>query len=217
MASSEPPKDCLTVVYQYARIVGVFISLFMAYLALWGDKARERWAGPKLILCPKNLDGDQLNPEQIKGSKHGPTWRYYLDVVNRRTWVLAKEVQVRCTKAFIKQLDDTYTEQPFEYPVAFKWTTKEGKEDWNASFKGSYLCDLGTLRKESASFVLSVRTDVHGFPSTVTRDQSIRYNFEIDASNFLSKRPLCLQIDWDGEWSSDRTELAKHLLVKIIR
>jgi len=216
MAPSEPSKDTLTVVYQISKIVSAAATVLVAILAIWGDKVRERLAGPKLELHPKNLQGDRLNPDVIESHKHGPTMRYYLDVVNRRTWVLAKEVQVRCTKAFIKRPDGTYTEQPFEYPAAFKWTTDEGYVVWKASFKESYRCDLGQLREGSGSFVLSVRTAAPGFPSTVTPGQSIRYNFEIDASNFLSKRLLCLQIDWDGEWRSDRSELAKHLVVKII-
>ena len=215
-SSSLPKQNGFDVAHRISQIVAAVATVFVAILAIWGEWFRARFAGPKLELCPRNLDGDRLQPERID-SKHGPTMRYQLDVVNRRTWTRATDVQVRCTRAFCRRPDGEYTEQPFEYPATLKWTTDEGEIVWKASFKKSYRCDLGHLREADPVFTLAVRTGPPGFPNTMAPNQSVRYDFEIDATNFVSRQPLSLQIDWDGMWTPHRIQLATHLVVKVIR
>ncbi|MCF8098441.1 MAG: hypothetical protein K9K65_11410, partial [Desulfarculaceae bacterium] len=76
--------------------------------------------------------------------------------------------------------------------------------------------DLGHLAEHEDHFVPGIFWTPNNFDGFVRKNETVRYTFEIDAENFASKEPFCVEISWDGFWVIDANEMNNHLVVKVV-
>ncbi|MGD0382315.1 MAG: hypothetical protein ABSA77_02260 [Thermoguttaceae bacterium] len=192
-------------------IISLIIQAFVAIgtiavviVAIWGELLRP---GPKLEIILENT----------KGVIHGCSIHYQLKIINKRTRITAKNVQVHCTAIAKKRPDGSFSDEQMLYSLPLNWAPAEctGLE---TTFVSENLCDLGHVSEVSKQFMLAARyfwTDK--YPGIIHANEAMRVRLHILSHNFKSKKPFDIEISWDGVWLNNLEEMAKHLIIKQVK
>lgn len=197
-----------------------FLLASLAFAAIYGDILKNRWAGPRLGLIIQQNKGHftyfNVNDGTDRPMKQLAIF-YHMKLVNARKHVPAKKVRVLMSGSFKKQKDGSFLKGPLGGPIQMQWVPAELHNlDPFPTVMQTRSVDLGYLGEGSMYFVPGITWRPNNFQGNVARNQVVRYTFDIDAENFTSKQPFCVEVSWDGRWEPDIDEMTKHLLVKEI-
>ena len=198
------------VVTAIAQVLAALGTIAVAVLAIWGDKVRGALAGPKLTLALRDVRGNLTTRANQKRTIY-----YHLKVTNHRRWSPAKFVRVLVTAIEKKRADGTFFPEPLVAPLQLTWAYP-GFHELLPTIAVQDICDLGFLDEDSQRFMLPLYIVPNNFRGFVEPGQSMRITIRASAHNFESKKPLGLEISWDGQWSSDMDEMQRHLVIKEI-
>ena len=190
-------------VIQAAVAVG---TLLLAFIAIWGDRIRSRYLGPKLKVSLLNPWGE-LNP-----LNDGRQCRnYHLKVTNNRQGTPAHNTQVLLMKIFRSAANGALVDKSFSGPLQLTWQFPQYHPQLLSIGPGR-LCDLGRMIYGSP-FELMLYFTPNNFTKDVEANQKIQVEVVAVADNGESE-PTRIEIAWDGKWSDDTIEMSRHLVVK---
>jgi len=181
-----------------------------AVLAIWGDLIRYKLVGPQLELSLNDPRG-----HLIPRSNGRHAYFFHLKVQNRRLWSPARDVRVRLESIARRRPDGSFFVEPLVYAIPLAWTPME-LNDVQRTIAGTEICDLGFLDENADRFRLSVLITPNDFKGYVLADEAIHVRIVASGQNATLSKPLFLEIAWDGEWTSDKHDIQKHLVVKEI-
>jgi hypothetical protein len=192
---------------QIASAVG---TIAVAILAIWGERIKLLFGlGPKLVLTLHDPHG-----ELTTASKDGQSTlaRYYhLRVSNQHRWTQATNVRVVIVGLAMPAADGNLVNQPLSGPLQLMWQFSNFHLLYSILGPDDF-CDLGYILRGSR-FELTPYVFPRNFTGVLERNQKMRVEVKAVADNAESKS-LCVDISWDGTWSDDTLEMAKHLVVK---
>lgn len=189
----------------------VFIAVgtvSVAILAIWGEKVRTLVAGPRLHLRLRDTKGDLT----VRGNGTR-TFFYHLRLTNSRTWSSAQFARVLVTGISKRRPDGSFFGEALIAPLQLTWAFPQFHELFPVVATED-TCDLGSLDETASRFVLSTYVTPNNFRGFVGPGESMRVSIVVSAHNFESKRPLVVEVTWNGTWSSDPDEMQRHLVVK---
>ncbi len=196
---------------QYGVALG---TIAVAIAAIWGDKLRDVFCAPRLIVSLLNPRG-----QPVSTTGDYPTRYYHLQVRNERRWALAKNVRVLLTDLSRPVPGGAYQRTSQSGPLALSWQ--------HLSYKGMFLniahvaetCDLGHVEKQpdvGPLFRLECFPWPNDFEGTLDKSGGdLRVHVLAVADNAVSE-PLIVDIHWDGEWHDSEDEMSKHLIVSAV-
>lgn len=188
-----------------------FGTLLVAITAIWGEYLRHLLAGPKLEIILENprglIAGQGSNKRVIL---------YQLKIINKRRWVVAKNVRILCTAISKKRPDASFTNEPMLFPIPLTWAPSEFTSV-ESTFASEDLCDLGNVVEGGGNFRLAARWWPNNYPGFLQANDAMRVRLCISGYNFKSKIPFDIEISWNGKWSDNLEEMAKHLIIKVVK
>ena len=196
---------------QLAVAVG---TLVVAVVAIWGKRIEFLLGlGPKLILTLHDPQGE-LMPVSFSDGRSTLARYYHLRVTNKHRWAQGNNVRVVITDLARPAADGRFVSQPLSGPLQLMWRFANFHPLY--STVGPYdICDLGHLQR-GEKFMLTPLFSPSNFTTTVEANQKMRVEVKAIADNAESE-PLCIEVSWDGQWSDDTLEMAKHLVVKEVK
>ena len=152
-----------------------------------------------------------LSTVSTEPGKSIPSRYYHLRVSNKNRWSQATNVRIVITGLTRPAADGRLVGQPLSGPLQLMWRFTNfhllysivGPDD---------ICDLGHLIR-GGKFKLTPFVFPSNFTGTLEPNQRMRVEVKAVADNAESK-PLCIDISWNGNWSDDTLDMAKHLVVK---
>jgi hypothetical protein len=190
------------------QIFIAFATIVVAILAIWGDWIRVLFAAPELELKLRDHLGNLTSRANNKRTIY-----YHLQLINKREWSPAKHVRVLVTGIEKKRPNGRYYPESVISPLQLTWAFPEFHE-LLPTIATSDVCDLGFLDEDTQQFKLSLYIVPNNWRGYVESGQSMRVSIIASAHNYETKIPLILEIFWDGKWSSNLSEMRKHLVIK---
>ena len=181
-------------------------TMVLAVVAIWGHIIRNLWLGPRLRVGLKNPRGE------VSTFSDGVVSRYYhLRVWNERRAAPAHNVRVVIRGLYRASADGTMALTPLSGALQLTWQF----QGWNPQFQtigAESTCDLGFLRR-GEDFQLSTAFRQISFDPTVRPGNKVIVVL-MALSDEGESIELRLEIAWDGVWSEDSEELARHMVVR---
>ena len=186
-------------------IINICIALatfLAAVIALFGEHWRKCLFQPKLTLKMNNELGE------LNKTGDGKDARYFHIVVANNTKEIAHNAHIILT-----QLDEAYEEDRrslWKGEIPLKWMYHEVYH--------TFVRDIGSQQKGDL-FMLTQKNLVLG---VLFETKNLRTEWEkcdlfltlsVKSDEIISK-PITVRVIWDGKWSTDDEEMAKHLTVK---
>jgi len=178
----------------------------VAIIAIWGNRIRSWWSGPRLRISLHNTMG-----ELTKLTDGTPVRYYHLRVVNGRKGSPAQHVRVLLAKIFQSAADGTWADQSFSGPLQLTWQFPQAHPQYPLIGPDD-ISDLGCIIK-GKQFSITPYIVPNNFNGYVGPNQRIKVEIIAVADNGQSK-PVFIEIAWDGNWSDDPAEMGRHLVVK---
>ncbi|MCK4436112.1 hypothetical protein KAU87_04800 [Candidatus Bathyarchaeota archaeon] len=192
-------------------VAQVFIAVgtvAVAVLAIWGEKVRALLAGPKLELQLRDIRGN------LTSRTGGPrTIYYHLRVSNKRKWSPAKSVRILLTSLAKKRADGSFYPDTLIAPLQLTWAYPNFHE-LLPTIADEDTCDVGFLDENARRFSLSTYITPNNFQGFVTPNEAIQIHVIATAHNYTMKKPLVLEISWDGQWSDNMDTMNRHLVIR---
>jgi hypothetical protein len=187
-------------------IVESLATVLVFVLAIWGEPIRAYLIGPRLLITLLDPKGERLT------LKNGQDCRYYhLRVENKRRWSPAHNVRVLLTSLDRPAADGEVPGSRLSGPIQLKWQYGNVVPQ-SLTIGPAYNADLGCLAKNE-SFKLSMMIFPVNLESKIIGNETLHVEV-IAVSDETESSPLRLRINWDGEWSDDAAEMARHFVVK---
>jgi hypothetical protein len=133
--------------------------------------------------------------------------------VNLRPWLNVQNCRVLLTGIVRRGPDHQFHEIPFPVPSPFIWSGEEHSSETRTITKMPVILDFGRLVEGSSRFEPRLRHAPNNFDGFVAKGEAMRYELEIDASNFTSPRPQVFEVAWDGEWNAEPEQMERHLRI----
>jgi len=183
-------------------------TIAVAVMAIWGDKFRDLFAGPRLVLEPKNFKGE------LTHFSNGPSVIYYhLSVKNKRPWSSAKNVRILLVGILKKKADGNFYRANVFVPQQLTWAPAESHPMFPMISKED-TADFGFLVEKK--FRICTYGTPNNFEGHISANSTMRVELEIVADNFISRKYDVFEISWDGVWTDNLGEMEKHLVIKQI-
>jgi hypothetical protein len=192
------------------NIAAVFTAIgtvAVAVLAIWGSWVRDRVAGPKLRVSLLNSHGNLTVQNDGKRAIY-----YHLSVVNERRWSTAEKVRVLVTGIAKRRPDGSFAAESLTAPLQLTWAYSEFHEQF-PTIGTPDTCDFGYLLESDGTLKLSTYITPNNFQGFIVKDEAIRVTVIAAAHNGESK-PIVVEVHWDGQWSTDLSEMQRHLVIK---
>lgn len=185
-------------------------TIAVAILAIWGEKLRDLFAGPRLVIEPKNFRG-----ELTKFSDGRQVIFYHLSVKNRRSWSPARNVRIMVVGILKKKPDGSFYRENIFVPQQLTWAPAEFHPILPTICKEDTV-DFGCVIQNEC-FQIRTYVKPNNFKGDIKANSTMRVELEIVADNFASNKPLVFEISWDGAWSDNLEEMEKHLVIKQVK
>jgi hypothetical protein len=181
-------------------------SLLLAAVAIWGDVWRARWIGPKLSLTLYNPEGEAISLVDKRPARY-----YHARVANTRRSAKATNVRIVVTRVLRPAADGSIHDAVLSGPVQLRWQHGDFLPQF-PTLGPAQNADLGAIVK-GEGFTLHTMFVPNNVNVRISANE--RAIVEVRAlSDQTESAPLVLEINWDGQWSDDTPEMAKHLVVK---
>lgn len=191
-----------------AQVFAAIGTVTVAILAIWGEWFRSMLAAPKLELRLCAPTGNlTVRQNQTR------TIYYHLEVHNRRRWSPAKHVRVLLTGYAKRRPDGTFFPEPVVAPLQLTWAFPQFHE-LLPTVSTTDTCDLGFLDDGAQRFAIALYVTPNNFRGFVAANEAIRVHVVARADNAETKKPLILELAWDGDWSTDMDEMKRHLVIR---
>jgi len=197
----------MTVFEKYSLWIGfggVLATFFAVIVAIWGERIRQRWKRPKLILT-LNEPALTLTTSGIKG------WYYLICVRNEKRTNPAQNVRILLTRVFKQGPDGAWKERRFSGPTQVQWRWP-GSMPQYSTVGPNELATFGYLHENSDEFILQLYTIPNNLQRHIPKNDPTRLEF-IAVSDTVQSPALIIEISWDGEWVEGRMEMQEHFIV----
>jgi hypothetical protein len=181
-------------------------TLAVAVLAIWGEWFREKLGmTPKLQLRVRDSKGNLTSRADGRRVIY-----YHLIVENKRSWALAKGVQVMITGIWRRAAGGNFKAEDLAARLPLTWQFPQFNPV-SPNIRESKICDLGFIVEGDNQFRPSLYIHPNNFKGYVGANDAVRFGLEIRADNFTSKSPHIVEVSWDGEWTDDLEKMSMHL------
>lgn len=192
-------------------------TLAVAVLAIWGERIRSILAPPLLVLEPHNSAGD---PTELRaqGAPPGAGIRvlyYHLKVVNKRPWLPVANCSVFLRGIFRRGPDGIFHPVHMPVPLQYVWAPAEVTPP-SITVTKEHVLDFGSIIEGQDHFRPQLYSYSNNFQGFVRKDEALRYQLEVQGSNFSSRRYQVFEVAWDGTWSYIPSEMQQHLRIREI-
>jgi len=190
------------------QAAGVVATLVLAAVALWGKAIRAWLVGPRLELRLFNPQGERQDT-----ADHGPARFYHLQVINtRRRIAPARNVRVMFTGIARPDANDVFQWHWLTGPIQFIWQHGHSLPQL-LTIGPAHNADLGRVLQRGA-FELSLHFLPIGLQTFLLGPQNKMLIEARAESDETESAPIRVRISWDGGWSEDAAEMARHLRVE---
>ena len=190
-------------------------TLAVAALAIWGEKVRSWLAPPKLIIQPHTLRGTPTRltiPGTVNPGGGQRAHYYHLKVLNVRPWLTVHNCRVLFSGVARRGPDGHFHSVPMAVPFQFVWAPERATPELLTITKERIL-DFARICEDAESVTPRLYEFPNDFQGFVKKDEAVRYQLQIDASNFASRKPQVFEIAWDGVWHPEVEKMEHHLRI----
>lgn len=187
-------------------LTGLFL-LSIVIIAIFGTFIRQ-----KLFPARLNVEILDKNGElTILDNGHRVIY-YHIRIINKGK-VIVKNCRVFLTK--IKKLESTgeFINLPFSVPPRYIWSPSESSPE-GVDIVTERVADFGYVIDSSTEFKPTVTPILNSFKGNLRHNETFRYYIEIIAENYRPKKPVAIEVTWDGIWPDDLTEMCEHLRIR---
>lgn len=189
-----------------ASLIAAIGTVFVSIIAIWGEKIRYIFASPRLELRTLGFG------KETRFKDGTPALFYYLEMINKRTWVPAKNVKVICTEIAKKGNDETeFKVELTNVPQQITWSPMEFHQIMPTITKKDVL-DLGYIVNKK--FILRTYITPNNFEGFIKPGQTMRVKLEILADNFSSPKPYIFEISFEETSEVELQKIKKFVKVK---
>jgi|SRR6516164_2774725 len=137
---------------------------------------------------------------QLKVIKHGP--------------LSAKNCRVMLVGISRRDPSGNFQPEPMAYPCQLTWSPVEFLPSL-MTITHEQLLDLGYADENGQAFVPRLYYHPFNFNGSVSPNDAVRYQLQIEAENFLSPRYV-IEVAWNGQWSFVPDEMRRHLPIRFV-
>lgn len=179
-------------------------TLLAVGVAIWGERIRQLWSGPKLTLELREAEGHlTTRNDKRKG-------RYYgLVVGNRRPSAPASNVRVLLVSITRRDADGNWRPVTFSAPLQVSWRWPERTPQFTTVGPDEFVTYAGIAQGDSEVH-LQLPWCPNNLDPKVSPNQPTRLTFRA-VSDSASSALLTVELLWDGVWDDDGAEMARHL------
>jgi len=207
----DQPCISLDQAIQIAVAVG---TVAVAILAIWGDRVRHLFGlGPRLHVSLDDPEGESIAIAEGAG-RSTPARYYHIRVKNSHRWSQATNVRVVIVGLSRPAADGTLAPQPLSGPLQLMWRFSAFHPNYSTVGPDD-IADLGFMKKGKA-FILTPFVTPANFRGSLARNERLQVVVQATADNAESK-PITIDVNWDGMWADDATDMAKHLVVRQVK
>jgi hypothetical protein len=193
-------------------IVQVFVAigtLGAVFVAIWGEWFRNKFAGPRLSIEIHNNSQGTLG----RGSGTTRVIYYHLRVINSRTWAPARRCRVLLRAIRRRRPDQQFytVELPVSIPIF--WAPRNSAPLERDIVREAVL-DFGSLTEGAESFVPSLTVTLGSFDGLVRADEPVHFVMQVCAEGYETIEEQVFEVAWDGRWSDNMSEMARHLTLR---
>ncbi len=196
-------RDWLHMVAEIGTALG---TLLVAVAAIWGDPIRAWLVGPKLSLCLRDSRGERID---LTGGR--PARYYHLAVANSRRSAIAHNVRVVLVAVSRPAADGEIASEPLSGPVQLTWQHGHALPQF-ATIGPPANADLGFVVRADV-FTLCPLFKPNNLDITLRGGDRMVVD-ALAVSDETESPLLRLEIAWDGSWSEDAAQMARHLVIK---
>jgi hypothetical protein len=183
----------------------VLVTLLLAAIALWGERIRQWWMRPKLVIV---LDDATLTSHSDTDKKG---WYYHLRVKNGRRTSPASNVRLLLTGVQKKGPDDSWQERKFSGPVQVTWRWPQQIPQF-ATIGPDEHSTFARILEGSNTIELRLYWCPMNLIATISPHDKTRLHFKA-VSDTTESKSLIVEIAWDGQFEQGTTEMGKHMVV----
>jgi hypothetical protein len=204
--------DWISIFIQALIAIG---TISVAVLAIWGDWIRSKLVPPKLKIQPhNNLRGCLTTFSSPDPKLNGTRVIYYhLKVVNSRAWSPAKNCRILLRSVFVRAANQEFVPLTMSIPGQFVWAPA-GWTPPSITLSEDHIFDFGRIADGAEYFEPILYIYTNDFEGRVKQGQAIRYALEIVADGFLQPKCQVFEVAWDGIWTDNLEEMARHLTIR---
>ena len=186
-------------------------TLAVAVTAIWGQRiAHAIGLGPSLRLELVDALGELIISRSGDGSSSELRY-YHVRVSNAHRWAQATNVRVVITAISKPSADGTLARQALVGPLQLMWRFSNFHPQYSIVGPDD-IADIGHVTP-GLGFTLTPFVFPNNFTGSLHPHEQMRVELRAVADNGESQA-LCLDISWDGAWSTDTLTMATHLVVK---
>lgn len=185
-------------------------TLAVAVLAIWGDWIRSKLAPAKLEIELHTPQGDPTTT--VSGTR---LMFYHLRVINRRPWLPALNCRVLLKGLMRRGPDNIFHPTPMAVPTQFVWAPAEITPPVITLVREQVL-DFGIIAENGQRFEPRLYSFAVNFGGFVQANEAVRYQLQIEASNFPASRIQVFEVAWDGQWDFNSATMSQHLRLREI-
>jgi len=195
----------------WVQAAGAIGTLAVAAAAIWGGLIRAYLAPSKLTIEPHDLRG-----HVTKFSDGTFVIFYNLKVVNRRSWIPARNCRVILKQVRKRAPNGEFQPIPsYSVPMPFVWAPAELTPPMITVVRDQVV-DFGCLPKNAEHFRPCLYIYPNDFQGFVGPDEAARYFLEVVSDDFVSRKHLVVEVAWDGEWTDKLDDMKRHLVVRVV-
>jgi hypothetical protein len=195
------------------KLSNITVLSLVVVVALFQEKIKAWWSRTELSIKLLNPLGDLT--KQNNGLL---VYYYHLEVVNRYEKRPAKNVRVVLSAIYRLDKDGKFYKVRLSGLPQLIWMPKERhNDDPFPTIVKPRLVDFGCLTEEDHRFRPSIEWIPNNFRGFVEANNTVRYAIEVDSENSISKKPLYVEVSWDGVWEDNEVKMKNHLKVREIR
>lgn len=188
-----------------------FGTLFLAFVALFGDKVRARFFPPKLVLTIKSNEGEMTQLTDAQGRVVDDTRYYYVLVSNQRRWSPAEETQV-----FLTRLETPGPSEDLQIlwfgEIPIRWRNQEFVPPLR-TVGPNIDCDFCRVEKNGKRLALLPLVPANNLPTIWQGPCTFVATLQA-RSSVRDSEMLRVMVAWDGGWKDGVEEMKKHLVVR---
>jgi hypothetical protein len=185
--------------------IGVFTTLIIIILAIWGEKIRQIWTKPKLEIF---LDTPNFNV--TKSGARG--WYYLVRVTNKKISCPANNVRLLLIQMFKRGVDGDWREENFSGPVEVMWQNPSLNPN-NVTIGPPQRATISSLVEGRDEFFFSLYWSPNNLKTTISASEPTRLVFQA-RSDTAQSNLITVEINWDGEWNEGRLKMQNHCIIR---
>jgi hypothetical protein len=190
--------------------LAAFGTIALSILAIWGDWVRSKFAPAMLVIVPQTLRGDPTTTRDGRRVMY-----YHLRVVNQRQWLPIHNCRVLLKGLTKRGPDNQFHPVPMAVPLQFVWAPAEITPPV-ITLVNEQILDFGYVLETEKTFSPTLYSYAHNFKGHVQPNEAVRFQLQIEATNFSSRVYQVFEVAWDGNWSFVPEEMAEHLRIQEI-